>query len=252
MAGLLFQPTKDWTFYGSYATSFTPIAPNMQDASGVFSFDPETGRQFEIGAKADLMKGKLYFTLALFNIEKENTLALVTCNAGIAGTCMQSVGAETSRGAEFEMNLRPLRNWQIALGYAYVDAKIDKSNAASTAPLVGSQLTNAPKQKANLWSRYDFTDGVVRGLGIGVGITHVSDQPGNLATAANRKVLVLPSYTVADLVFYYRFAGKYDLTLKIGNLFDKVYYDSVGSTLADLSVVPGAPRNVTLSMRIPL
>jgi iron complex outermembrane receptor protein len=40
--------------------------------------------------------------------------------------------------------------------------------------------------------------------------------------------------------------------LKIGNVFDKVYYDSVGSTLADLSVVPGAPRNVTLSVRIPL
>jgi iron complex outermembrane receptor protein len=55
---------------------------------------------------------------------------------------------------------------------------------------------------------------------------------------------------VADLVFYYR-VSKYDFTLKVGNVFDKTYWDSVGSTLADLSVVPGAPRNLTLSARIP-
>jgi iron complex outermembrane recepter protein len=90
----------------------------------------------------------------------------------------------------------------------------------------------------------------VRGLGIGIGVAHVSEQAGNLPTAASPKVLHLPAYTIADLVFYYRWL-RYDFTLKVGNVFDKTYYDSVGSTLADLSVVPGAPRNVTLSMRIP-
>ena len=251
MAGLLFQPSKEWTFYGSYSTSFVPIAPNMQNAAGVFDFVPEKGKQFEFGAKAELMRGRLYMTLAFFDIKKENTLALVTCNAGITGTCMQPVGAETSRGAEFEMNFRPMNNWQIAAGYSNVDAKIDKSNAAATAPLVGSQLTNAPKQKVNLWSRYDFTAGL-KGLGIGFGVSRVSDQPGNLPTSANARVLRLPSYTVADLGFYWLVAGKFDYALKIGNVFDKLYYDSVGSTLADLSVVPGAPRSLTLSVRIPL
>lgn len=251
MAGLLFHPHKDWTVYGSFSTSFVPISPNMQDASGVFAFEPEKGEQVEVGVKAELMKGRFYLTLAFFDIRKENTLALVTCNPGIAGTCMQSVGAETSRGAELEMNLRPLKDWQIVLGYAYVDAKIDKSNAAATAPLEGAQLTNAPKVKAQIWSRYDFTGGPARGLGVGVGVTHVGDQPGSLPTRAAPAVLRLPSYTVADLALYYRFQ-KYDFTLKVGNVFDKVYWDSVGSTTADLSVVPGAPRNVTLSVRIPL
>jgi iron complex outermembrane receptor protein len=70
MAGLLFQPNRELTFYGSYATSFVPISPNMQNASGVFSFDPEKGKQFEIGAKAELMRGKAYMTLALFDIKR--------------------------------------------------------------------------------------------------------------------------------------------------------------------------------------
>jgi iron complex outermembrane receptor protein len=249
MAGVLYEPSKNVTFYASYSTSFVPIAPNMQDASGVFSFDPEKGKQYEVGTKADFMNGRLFFTLSFFDIKKVNTLALVTCNPGIAGTCMQPVGEETSRGAEFEMNVKPSRNWQVILGYSHVDAKIARSNSASTAPLVGSQLTNAPKDKAQLWSRYDFADGSLNGLGIGVGVAYVSGQPGNVPTAASPKVLQIPSYTVADLVFYYRFQ-KADLALKIGNVFDKVYWDSVGSTLADLSVVPGAPRNFTLSARI--
>ena len=249
-AGILFEPTKQLTFYGSYSTSFVPISPNMQDASGVFSFEPEKGKQYEVGTKADLLGGRLFLTFALFDIKKVNTLALVTCNAGIAGTCMQPVGEETSRGAEFELNVRPMRNWQLVLGYSHVDAKIARSNAALTAPLVGSQLTNAPKDKAQLWSRYDIEGGMLKGLGIGVGLTHVSDQPGNVPTAASPRVLRLPAYTVADVVLYYR-VGKVDLALKAGNISDKTYWDSVGSTLADLSVVPGAPRNFALSARIP-
>ena len=38
--------------------------------------------------------------------------------------------------------------------------------------------------------------------------------------------------------------------LGVGNVFDRTYHDSVGSTLADLSVVPGAPRSITASMRL--
>jgi iron complex outermembrane recepter protein len=251
MAGLLYQPSKEWTIYGSYSTSFVPIAPNMQDASGVFSFEPEKGKQFELGLKAELLKGKLYGTLALFDIKKENTLALITCNPGIAGTCMQSVGEETSRGAELELNLRPLRNWQVVLGYAYVRAEISKATTASAAPLEGSQLTNAPEHKAQFWSRYDVSSGWAKGLGIGFGLTYVSEQSGNLPTRANTRVLQLPAYTIGDVVLYYRW-NKYDFTLKAGNIADKTYWDSVGSTTAELSVVPGAPRNITLSMRIPL
>jgi iron complex outermembrane receptor protein len=101
----------------------------------------------------------------------------------------------------------------------------------------------------NPWSRYDFAS-TVPGFAIGAGVTYVSDQAGNVPTAASPKLLTLPAYTVADLVFYYRFQ-RLDFALKIGNVFDKVYWDSVGSTLADLSVVPGAPRNLTLSVRIP-
>lgn len=248
MAGLLFQPNEAWTIYASYSTSFVPQAPNFQDAAGANPFQPEEGVQKEIGIKADLLNGRVNFTLALFDIKKKNTLALVTCNAGVAGTCMQEVGEETSQGAEIEMDLQPLSNWQTVLGYARVDAEIAKANTAASAPLEGSRLTNAPRDNAHLWSRYDFVSGALKNFSVGLGVVHVSEQPGNLPSRANSRVLILPDYTVADLAFYYTLRDRYDFTLKFGNLLDEVYYDSVGSTLADASVVPGAPRNVALSM----
>jgi iron complex outermembrane receptor protein len=250
MAGLLFQPNDNWSLYGSYSTSFVPPPPNFQDVAGGHPFDPEIGKQFEVGVKGNLWDGKANFTLALFDISKENTLAVVACNAGVAGTCHREVGEEVSDGFEFEATIAPVRNWQTTLGYARVDAKVSKAETANNVPLVGSQLTNAPRSTFHLWSRYDIVGSRLGGLGLALGVISVSDQAGNPPTRANPLVLKLPSYTVIDAAAYYSTGEGYDLSLKIGNLFDKRYYDSVGSTLFDLSVVPGAPRNVTLSMNV--
>jgi len=250
MAGLLFQPVPEVTLYGSYSTSFLPQAPNFQDAAANNPFEPERGEQFEVGLKAQAWDGALELTVAAFDIAKKNTLALVQCKAGVAGTCMQEVGEESSRGWEIELQARPVKGWQTVFGYARTDAEVTRSSTASSAPLEGSQLTNAPGHTAHLWSRYEVEAGVLRGLGFGLGLIYVSEQAGNQPSAANPRVLRLPGYTVADLALYYDFQQRYRLTFKVNNIFDEVYYDSVGSTLADASVVPGAPRNTTLSVRV--
>jgi iron complex outermembrane receptor protein len=248
MAGLLFQPNKFWSLYASYSTSFVPQAPNFQDATGNNPFEPETGTQYEAGVKAELMDGRFTMTLAAFDIEKKNTLALVTCNPGVAGTCMQTVGQETSDGVEMELSFRPVPNWQTLIGYAKTDAKVARATTGAAAPLVGSRLTNAPEVNAHLWTRYEIESGPLTGFSVGFGVVHVSEQAGNLVSLSNTRLLTLPSYTTADLSIYYRLQERYDLALKFGNITDELYYDSVGSTLAEQSVVPGAPRSVSLSV----
>ena len=54
--------------------------------------------------------------------------------------------------------------------------------------------------------------------------------------------------SVVDLGLYYIW-DRYAFNLKIGNVFDKRYYESTGQT-AQVQVAAGAPRNVTLSMRV--
>ncbi|WP_299347294.1 TonB-dependent siderophore receptor [uncultured Pseudoxanthomonas sp.] len=252
-AGLLFHPKPNWTLYASYATSYVPQAAGVQDAAGNPNpFDPQEGRQYEIGAKTELLDNRLTATLAFFDIEKSNTVAPIACNAGVGGTCSQQVGAERSKGTEFELNYQVSENLQLIGGIAYTDAYVSETYAAGAAPLVGARLTNSALKSANLWTRYDFSEGPLRNLGIGAGLSYSSEIAGSLPSANDQRILILPSYTVADLAFYYRVADRYDFTLKIGNVFDKLYFEGVNSTTNENGVVPGVPRNITLSVRIPL
>ncbi len=249
--GLMYQPSEDWTWYASYATSFVPQGASAQNAAGVNDFDPQSADQVELGAKVKMLDGRLGASFSVFEITKENTLAPIACNTGVGGTCSQQVGGEKSTGAEIEVDYSITDNWQVLFGYARTDAVIDKTYAANTAPLAGAQLTNSALNSANFWTRYDFTEGGLKGLGVGLGAYYSSSIAGSLPSISDRRVLTLPSYTIADFAVYYTIRDRYDLTLKVGNLFDKRYYEGVNSTTNEIGVVPGMPRNVTLSLRIP-
>jgi len=252
MGGLLFEPDKTWTLYTSYSTSFVPEGAGGQDANGDNSFVPETAHQVEVGTKANLLNSRLSATLAVYDIHRENTLEPVVCNPGVGGTCQQQVGAERAKGVELELNAHLTPNWQSLFGYAYTDATIDKSNTSPTAPLVGARLTNSSLNNVHLWSRYDISSGPLKGLGAGIGAYYLSPHAGSLPSRNDARVLVLSGYTVVDLAVYYSLLDRYDFTLKVGNMFDRRYFEGVNSTTNELGVVPGAPRNILLSMRVPI
>jgi iron complex outermembrane receptor protein len=250
--GLLFEPNRTWTLYTSYSTSFVPESASVQDANGQNSFTPETAHQIEVGSKADLLDSRLSTTVAVYDIHRENTLQPIACNAGVGGICSQQVGGERSKGVEVEINAHLTRTWQTLFGYAYTDATIEKSNAAATAPLVGARLTNSSLNNLHLWSRYDVASGMLKGLGIGVGAYYLSSHTGSLPSRSDGRVLLLPGYTVVDLALYYSLLERYDFTLKVGNMFDRRYFEGVNSTTNELGVVPGAPRSILLSVRVPV
>jgi iron complex outermembrane recepter protein len=242
MAGLLFQPNAEITFYGSYATSFVPAPANAQDESGTNPFKPEASAQVEAGAKYDRADGNLNATFAAFQIDKKDVLTFFNC---ALGTCAQQLGKVQSKGIELEVNMRPIDRLQVTAGYAYTDAKV---KTATDPLLVGARLVNVPKNSAHAWARYDFA-GRLNGLGVGVGASYIGERAGTLRATGNTTVLRLPSYEVVDVGVYYLFS-RYALTLKVNNLFDKTYIESSGFEAGPLQVTPGAPRNVQLSMRL--
>jgi iron complex outermembrane recepter protein len=250
-AGILYQPDPRWSFYYSYASSFVAASPTVQDVDGNNSFKPTKAKQNEIGVKADLLDGRMVTTLALFDIQKTDVLAAATCNEGVGGNCSQQVGGEESKGVEWEVDARPVDNWQVIFGFAHINATVSDSNSLGGSPVVGSRLTNAPLNTAHIWSRYDFTEGALNGLGVGVGVVYASDTIGSIKTNSDSRVLVLPSYVVTDLAFYYKFLERYTVTFKIGNLFDKKYYEGVNSTTNENGIVPGAPRYYQVALHVP-
>jgi iron complex outermembrane receptor protein len=248
MVGLVFQPDDSWSLYGSYSTSFVPPPPNFQDVTGGRSFSPEKGKQFEVGAKAFLLDDTMTATLALFDIAKDNVLAVVPCNPGIGGTCNAEVGREGSKGIELEVSAQPMPNWNILFGYAFVDVTIKRAAAGANIPLVGSQEPHAPRHTYKLWTRYDFEAESLDGLAVGLGIVGSGSRPGNFPTTAAPLVLRIPKWVTADLAVFYEVSETMDLSLKLNNVFDKRYYESVGSTLFERAIVPGTPRNISMTV----
>lgn len=239
MGGLVFQPTPEWSLYGSYSASYTPALPTALDASGVNSFEPEKGKQLEGGFKADLARGKVNVTGAYFHIERENVLNTV---AGVT----TAFGKIRSKGVEFDARLKPLQNLQIITGYAYADAVITEDRNPIN---VGSRALNAPKHNFNVWARYDASGGALKGLGFGLGVVSQSDRVGStplaVVPAGFQPLLILPAFTRVDASLYYA-AKRYELTFKITNLLDELYYESA---FAVTNIFVGAPREGTLSVR---
>jgi iron complex outermembrane receptor protein len=247
--GLVFQPTPQWSLYGSFATSYDPNVITAVDAQGRNEFDPEEGIQFEGGVKAELLGGRVESTLALYHIKKKNVLQ--TVGPGIS----EQIGKQRSKGLEVDFRLKPLANWQTYFGYSYTDAVVTED---VNPIVVGAPLVNQATHGFNLWSRYDISSGGARGLGFGLGLIARGERAGSLPAAVvqtgtptlgqpiAQRALILPGYFRADAGLYY-VRDRYEVTLRVNNLFDEVYYESAFNLVL---ITPGNPREATLSFRV--
>jgi iron complex outermembrane receptor protein len=246
--GLVYHPVANWSVYASYSRSFVPPPASAQNVNGNNNFEPEKAKQVELGVKSDLNDNRVHTTWSVYEIKRSNALNTFGVSSGCPaaiGTCTSQIGEERARGSELEINAQPLVNWQIAFGYAYNDTEILSNNVAAD---VGLPLSNAPKNNAHVWSRYDIPRGPLQGVGVGLGLIYTSERIGVLPTASDTRKLLLPSYTVMDLGLYY-VRDKYDLTLKATNLLDKHYYESGGFS-GETQIVPGSPRGVSLALKM--
>ena len=94
--GAVVQPEPWLSFYFSYSRSFG--ATNALPTPGQPLFAPQKGLQYEAGAKAEFLDGRLTATGAYFDIYKSGVVQT------IAGTQFsQPVGLVRSAGVEFEL-----------------------------------------------------------------------------------------------------------------------------------------------------
>jgi iron complex outermembrane receptor protein len=272
LAGLLFQPNDHWSIYTSYSSSFAPPPAAAIGIDGNAVSDPETAEQVEAGVKADFLDGRLSTTIAGFIIKKSDVVTVISQGTTVGGetcgvapnpvqaTCSVLVGEEQAQGGELEIDAQLTDNWHLTGGYAYTDTEVTNTVSALDF-LLGSRLLASPLNSAHLWTRYDINSGPLTGLGFGLGLVYSSSRLATLPTGPapgvtpgpgqvtdTNDVLVLPSFTYADLGIYY-VRESFDVTLKVSNLGDKLFYESAGSQ-GTIQIVPGVPRNVALSFRM--
>ncbi|WP_404783701.1 TonB-dependent siderophore receptor [Altericista sp. CCNU0014] len=232
--GIVYQPIDAVSLYASYTTSFAPSFGTSRNGN-LSPFKPETGRQFEVGVKADLLKN-LSATLAVYDLRKQN-IVVDDPNSADPNDSIQ-VGEQASQGIEFDLAGEILPGWKIIASYGYTNAFISKD----TTGFEGQQKDNVPKHTASLWSSYEIQKGSLRGLGFGLGVFFVGDRFGDLDNS-----YVLPGYVRTDAALFYK-RDNWRVGLNVRNLFGQRYF--TGSDGGRLSITVGEPITVIGSIGV--
>ncbi|PSB44404.1 TonB-dependent siderophore receptor [Cyanosarcina cf. burmensis CCALA 770] len=213
--GIVYQPIPAISLYASYISSFTPARGTYLFGGSLDDpFEPERGRQYEVGVKADL-NDRLSATLALYDLTRTNVLTEDPDNPDFS----IQVGEQNSQGIELNLAGEILPGWNIFAGYAYTDARITEDNTYDS----GNQLPNTPYHAANLWTTYEIQKGNLQGLGVGFGLFFVGDRAGDLDNTYD-----IPSYVRTDAAVFYN-RDTFRIALNFRNLFDIEYFENGSS-----------------------
>jgi iron complex outermembrane receptor protein len=230
--GVVYQPSREVSLYGSYSQAFTPNIFG-RTADGSF-LDPELSEQFEIGVRGEFADGRLVTNLAAYNLIKRNVEGPDPLNPDFA----IAVGKIRSRGIELDVAGEILPGWNAIASYAYTDAEITEDNYYPA----GNRPNNVPRNSASVWTTYEFQNGNLQGLGFGLGLFFVGERTGDFDNTYE-----LPSYVRTDAALYYR-RDNWRAALNFQNLFDVNYIrNSEGFREAN---APGAPFTVIGSLSI--
>ncbi|WP_323158990.1 TonB-dependent siderophore receptor [Pseudomonas viridiflava] len=228
--GLTYDLTDTVAIYANTARSFKPNTGASRLGGG---FKAEEGKSYEVGVKWEALDRQLSVDAALYQIEKQNVLT----TDPVDSTFSVAAGEVRSRGLDLNVvgNLTP--EWRVMGSYAYVDAEVTKDNTLRS----GTRLLNIPEQTFSLLNVYEFQDGALRGLGLGAGGRYVDQRAGQTANTA----FSMDSYTVFDLLAFYKVNEHVKLKLDVKNVFDKDYEEGA---FGNVYAYPGAPRTVQVGI----
>ena len=234
--GALYQLTPEVGVFANASQSFKPNTGAPRPGTGT-SFDPEEGVGYEAGFKFDLLDSRLGMTVAAFHLTKENVLTADPADS----TYQIAAGEVRSRGLDLQLTGQLTDEVRVIGAYAYVDAEVTKDNTLAS----GSRLLNVPEHSGSLLGVYEFLDGGLKGLELGGGVNYVGDRSGNVADSG----FELPGYTTVDLLARYKATQDLTLGVNLNNAFDRTYYER---SYSNVWVMPGAPRNLSLSLSLNL
>lgn len=228
VVGIIVTPLKNIHFFASY-TSTTDLrsAANLQ-ADGSRIGEARTD-QYEAGVKTEWLNRRLRANLTYFHLNNNNISYQKYNDDGSKTNYYEKAGNLMRRGLEAEVSGRILRNLEVVVGYAYLDAQYRNSPAYYE----GSAPMNAPMHTANGWINYEVEKGALRGLSMGAGAYYVGSRPVNdytykvthSNTTSNVKPFDMNAYTTVNLQLGYAYKSL-QLRAFCNNVFDALSYNS--------------------------
>jgi len=235
-ASVIWEPSKEQTYYLSYARSFNPPGMYVTAVLNPLSnatLQPEENNTYEAGAKLNLMNGKLGLTGALFQVDKDNAYQ----TDPTTGLMVETGEKQRVKGLELGVtgNLTPA--WVLQFAYTYLTSEILSS---ATVDVIGNEVSFVPQNSFSLWTTYDIAP-MIKGLGgkllVGGGMFYTDGYWTNSANTS----WIPESFSLNALVSYEK--DNYRLALNGYNLTDEVNYEAGFGTRA----VVGTGRYLSLS-----
>ena len=234
--GLVHALDAHKSLYASYTESFSQAnGGRLADGS---SMKPITATQYEIGFKAESADKRVFSTVALYHLAKQNIVVPDPADPSLS----VQLGKARSRGLEWDVGGRLTPNWNLTGSYSYTDAQVTRDTDATK---VGRRLYGVPRHSAKAFARYDEIAGGALGWSIGAGFVALGSQFGDVDNT-----FTIPGYVRTDAMAAYKWVanGGTRLTaqLNIENLADKRYYLPSGG---GAEIAFGKPRTFMASLR---
>lgn len=256
--GLVYDIDDRWTAYGSVAEIHKSQADKLGGPLPGTPLDPIKGRNFELGTKGEFNEGRLMASMALYRIERNGEAvadpSYPNTDIGDAGLncCWLSKGKVVSQGVEGEISGELARGWQLFAGYTF------NRNHNKTPGIEGIYHSVTPKHLFKLWSTYRLPGELSQwtiGGGANIQSAHFVSGSANAFNPDTGKFdgAAVPfkfsqgGYAVWNASVQYRINRNWQAVLNLNNLFDKVYYRTVGTSGGNNWY--GEPRNVMLTLR---
>lgn len=241
--------------YATLSTGFKGggVNPRPFNAAQVQPFNMEQLTAYEVGAKSDLLNGRLRLNLsAFFNDYTDMQIAVLSCpQFGGPGPCALPVNAGDAevKGVELEGTAHVTDNFTIDGSLSYINFKYTKLLPATGLSLSDKQPM-LPEWKWSLGAQYVFDLGASGTLTPRVDVAFQDQvQAGAVATALN----IIPSYTTANARLSWKNKAKdLEASLEVTNLTDEYYYltkfDLTGAGAGFVKGQPARPREVALTV----
>jgi len=252
-AGLVYQPTKAISLFGSYSTSFTPNTGTTVDLQPIQASIID---QYEAGIKTDWFKGLLSTNVTVYQITNSNLAQMAQFKADGSDnldTNIKVLSGETkSKGVEIDVTAKPVEGLNIIAGYSYNDMRYTKTSGLNGSFIKGDRVARTPLNTANLSFFYTLQEGFFKGVSVGAIGNYIGDRIGgwNNQYDSTRpggiwdREVPLTGYTTIDVSAGYEWK-KISILCKLSNITNELNY----TVHENYSVNPIAPRQIMTSLR---
>jgi catecholate siderophore receptor len=233
-AGVVYELTHHTSVYGSVSRSFQPSGEGLSLAVNAAELRPESSRNIEAGAKAELFDGRASASAALFRLDRRN----IKTTDPIDPTKLVLVGQQRSDGVELTFDGRVSDRLTARVAYAWLDAAVLRSNTVTSGVAIeGNRPGLVPRHSGSVWVGYRVTGH----WSFGAGATANGDR-----FTSNDNLVRLPGFVRVDGSVSYRVKA-WELALNARNVLNQRYYETAAT---NFQIAPGVPRELVLTLRV--